>query len=191
MKESLWAWSAHFSSKEIDSLVETIESTYELTDSVIGEKHGEILSPEYRSSKIAFVHKEYIPEVWKKIEECIYQANKWAYNFDITKAENVQYTVYNSNLKGKYDWHADTFFPGSSLLDRKISVVIQLSDPSEYEGGDLEFDLVNEFDYEYKESLKEKGSVITFPSFFHHRVTEVTKGERKSLVIWVEGPAFR
>jgi PKHD-type hydroxylase len=38
---------------------------------------------------------------------------------------------------------------------------------------------------------REKGTVIMFPSYLLHRVTPVTKGVRKSLVLWVGGTTFR
>jgi len=70
---------------------------------------------------------------------------------------------------------------------RKISITVQLSDPDEYEGGDFEF-LIG------KEIIKlprKKGCAIVFPSYFLHRVTPVTKGTRKSLVLWGSGQPFR
>ena len=67
---------------------------------------------------------------------------------------------------------------------------MQLSNPSEYEGG--VFELTDaDFTKQDKFNLKQKGSVLIFPSFIKHRVTPVTKGERKSLVGWIEGPSFR
>jgi PKHD-type hydroxylase len=38
---------------------------------------------------------------------------------------------------------------------------------------------------------KEKGAVVMFPSYLMHRITPVTKGVRKSLVLWVGGNTFR
>jgi PKHD-type hydroxylase len=74
------------------------------------------------------------------------------------------------------------------MYDRKISIIIQLTDPSEYEGGEFEMDY--QYEQPNKEDLKKKGTIIVFPSFIPHRVTELTKGTRKSLVAWVEGPKF-
>jgi PKHD-type hydroxylase len=70
---------------------------------------------------------------------------------------------------------------------RKLSVVLQLSDPSEYEGGDLEIMNCSE----PTQVKKEKGLVTAFPSFMLHRVTPVTKGIRRTLVVWLTGPRFR
>lgn len=75
---------------------------------------------------------------------------------------------------------------GPGKANRKLSLVCQLSDPSEYEGGEFQINpggsiLVPE---------RTKGTVIIFPSYLVHRVAPVTKGTRRSLVLWVEGPAF-
>ena len=66
-------------------------------------------------------------------------------------------------------------------------MVLQLSRPDEYEGGRLELDR----DQPTKGEFDARGTVIIFPSFLKHRVTQVTRGVRHSLVGWMEGPNFR
>lgn len=121
--------------------------------------------------------------IWQYAEE----ANRQAFGFDITLIRDIQYTIYNAHDLGKYDWHFDTFWANPRTTDRKISVIIQLSDSSDYEGGDFEIDP----QYPQPEGIREKGTIFAFPSFLSHRVTEVTRGTRKSLVSWIEGPKFR
>jgi PKHD-type hydroxylase len=75
------------------------------------------------------------------------------------------------------------------MHDRKLSLIIQLTDPSEYEGGDFQFD--SDIPQPDPAEIKQRGTVIVFPSFLRHRVTPVTSGVRRSLVSWVEGPKFR
>lgn len=76
---------------------------------------------------------------------------------------------------------------------RKLSVTINLTDPNDYDGGDLKFDYGNHADMETETCLdaREQGSVIVFPSFQHHCVTPVTRGTRYSLVLWVLGEPWR
>lgn len=121
--------------------------------------------------------------IWNFAEE----ANRDVFGFDITLIRDIQYTIYKAQDLGKYDWHFDTFWANPKTTDRKISVIIQLSDPDDYEGGDFEIDP----QYVQPEGIRQKGSIFVFPSFLRHRVTEVTKGTRKSLVSWIEGPKFR
>jgi PKHD-type hydroxylase len=76
--------------------------------------------------------------------------------------------------------------PGN-INHRKISITIQLSDPDEYVGGDLELwtgqGQVN--------APRSQGCAVLFPSFMLHRVTPVESGTRKSLVLWVGGGAYK
>jgi len=108
------------------------------------------------------------------------------YRYDIWgMAENVQYTTYYSNNKSHYNWHMDC----GQLDDppRKLSMVVLLSYPDEFKGGDLE--LMTSRDPIALEKVR--GRVYMFPSYTLHRVTPVTKGVRKSLVVWMTGPQFR
>ena len=79
---------------------------------------------------------------------------------------------------------------GAHLIQRttrKLSITVQLSDATEYEGGELQF-MVNQ---NIITAPKEKGTAIIFPSFCLHRVTPVIKGSRKSIVGWIAGPPYR
>jgi len=69
---------------------------------------------------------------------------------------------------------------------RKISVTVQLSAPDEYEGGDLQFNIGRQIT-----APRVQGAAVIFPSFYLHRVTPVTKGVRKSFVLWVGGEPYR
>jgi PKHD-type hydroxylase len=107
------------------------------------------------------------------------------WNYDITSIEDIQIGRYEES--GHYDWHADSSMPDVNNIQRKLSISIQLNDPSEYEGGKFEFKELPE-----KEQPKLlQGSVLVFPSFLQHKVTPITSGIRYSAVTWVNGPAFR
>tara|TARA_B100000287_G_scaffold40167_1_gene36579 strand:- start:2473 stop:3057 length:585 start_codon:yes stop_codon:yes gene_type:complete len=117
--------------------------------------------------------------------------NREFFGLDIQTIFNIQYTEYLAANKGFYHRHIDSYVGRGEMYDRKLSMTIQLSDSDEYEGGDFEFDndiLANPPD---KNILREKGRVLIFPSFLPHKVNPVTKGIRKSLVTWIEGPAWR
>lgn len=110
------------------------------------------------------------------------------YKFDLYGFfEDMQYTVYDGKEEGHYSWHQDSGTLSNNFPPRKFSLVLQLTDPSEYEGGDLEL-LTNANPTIVK---KQKGLVSAFPSYMLHRVTPVTSGIRKTLVAWVCGPSFR
>ena len=92
----------------------------------------------------------------------------------------------NTYTKGnKYDWHKDSE-PESGITDTKFTILINLS-TKKYEGGNLE-----QYSYGPQEvtPLNDPGTVVMFPSYVYHRVTPITKGERRSLAIFIRGPKF-
>lgn len=152
---------------------------------------GSTQNNDYRSSEIRWIapndysNKFMVDTLWYFANE----ANRNAFGFDINYLPDIQYTKYEAESNGKYDWHHDTFWGNSSMYDRKLSIIVQLSDPSEYEGGDFQLD--PQYPQMDSKQIKTKGTVIVFPSFINHRVTPITKGVRRSLVSWVQGPKFR
>jgi PKHD-type hydroxylase len=143
--------------------------------------------------------------IYKELHPYIHEANKNAgWNFDWDRSESCQFTKYKLNQY--YDWHCDSWdkvydkpnTPEHGKI-RKLSMTCQLTDGSEYEGGELEFDFRN-YDPHMREESKHlkqakeilpKGSIIVFPSFVWHRVKPVTKGTRYSLVMWNLGYPFK
>ena len=83
-----------------------------------------------------------------------------------------------------YGWHVDGGGGGPS---RKLSLVLQLTDPSQYEGGNLEIMTSSN----PEQVRKQRGIIAAFPSYVMHQVTPVTKGSRQSLVAWISGPRFK
>jgi PKHD-type hydroxylase len=139
--------------------------------------------PEKRISKIYWIPKndEY-KNLYEIICKYIARCNSDFYQFKLYEMKDcIQYSVYTSEDSGFYEWHVDL---GKNNM-RKLTCVVQLSDPSEYEGGELQINNGNIVTVE-----KEEGTVIIFPSYLLHRVTPVTRGKRRSLVCWIEGPAF-
>ena len=164
--------------KQCDSLI--------LQDGVVGSSRK---PSEIRSSKVGFFNRHKTKDLFDLFWQLALERNKSAFGFDIESVENIQYGVYNEN--DKYDWHIDTNWANpDSVYHRKISVVIQLSNPWEYVGGDFEIES-EEWQTDNSDFVKEKGTYIVFPSFLRHRVTPVTKGTRKSLIAWVDGLHFR
>jgi PKHD-type hydroxylase len=145
------------------------------------------------------------PWIYKEIHPFVHQANKNAgWNFDWDFSESCQFTKYKLNQY--YDWHCDSWkktydqpnTPSHGKI-RKLSMTCQLTDGSEYKGGELEFDFRN-YDPHMRDESKHlrkateilpKGSIIVFPSFLWHRVKPITRGTRYSLVAWHLGYPFK
>ena len=187
-KDSYLIWnfdSNTFTCQEIDNLVEKIELNYKIE---LGTLKNNQTSLDVRNNKIAFINDmEGFRDLYVKVCALATSSNYQNFKLNIDRAEPLQYTVYSGeNTGGEYYKKHRDYWPGGIVdFDRKLSIVIQLSDPSEYEGGDLIL-------YESKDSTitakKEKGSAIAFTSWVEHEVTPVTKGVRKTLVAWFCGP---
>jgi PKHD-type hydroxylase len=166
-----------------------IEGIHKLADDY-EYREGEIFSgvvDKYRRSKVKWLkYNDKSEWLYKKVFNLANIANDKCFNFQIHYAEDAfQYTLYEAENAGKYDWHLDIGTGTSSL--RKLSAVVLLTDPSEFEGGELEVFISKS---PRKVPLK-KGSIVFFPSFFLHRVTELTKGTRQTLVLWIGGDHYR
>jgi len=132
--------------------------------------------------------------IFSRFNWVIENINNQFYNFDINGYDAFQYTVYHGKEKGKYDFHQDTIMgkqlPEDMFETRKLSLTYLVNDPEkDYKGGEFQ---INTGEEKNAESVPfKRGRVIIFPSFLVHRVAPVTKGTRKSIVIWVMGPKFK
>jgi len=147
---------------------------------------------EKRDSNISWldcpwIHRIVHPWVWDAMK-------KFNWNYDLTGAEKSQFTVYHPGQF--YDWHQDCFF-GENIKtkhggrNRKISYSLLLNDPSEYEGGDVQFGIQDKDTKEWYTMNKLKGSLTLFPAFLCHNVTPVTKGKRYVIQELFVGDHFR
>lgn len=118
----------------------------------------------------------------------VLKANRENFKYDISGFDNeiMQYTQYNPGEY--YNWHTDGGITTDDQVQRKLSIILQLSDPNEYTGGEVQ--LMNE-DGSLMILPKVRGSIIVFDSRSKHRVRKVETGQRKSLVGWVVGPRWK
>jgi PKHD-type hydroxylase len=194
-------WKLSFPQREVDLLnwywfergfsIDEINRTLELTAKFNYEEAvtfgTDSPNDEIRKSRLKWINNSHTDAKWlySKVLDLVKTANSNLWNFDlISSPESIQYTEYHEG-GGHYGYHVD-IGPGSAS-HRKVSLVVQLSDPSEYEGG--EFEILRGMNPE--KLPNNQGAVLLFPSYLLHRVTPVTKGVRRSLVLWVGGSAFR
>lgn len=140
------------------------------------------LDSSIRNSKIGWIEcKQENEWLWHKLGNIANIANDKYYNFDLLGfKECAQFTMYDSE-GSHYGWHMD--YGTGSMSVRKLSIVVQLTPPENYEGGELQFLYGN-----YPTiAMKTLGNVIVFPSYTMHRVMPIKSGVRYSLVIWVSG----
>ena len=146
----------------------------------------------WRKSKNLFLQPYQIGFEWvyTKLDKIIRQANDKYFKFDMpypSIIEPLQLTYYPPN--GVYEWHTDWHGPNNPMGTRKISFVVQLSDPDDYTGGDLELSIHRKSEFNF--APKQRGSVTLFPSFVRHRLNTVQSGNRYSLVGWSHGNFWR
>ena len=151
-----------------------------------------------RDCKVSWISDQWVYDI---LNPFINTANKEAgWNFQWDWNEASQFTIYE---KGHYyGWHTDQ---GPNPIrhkskningkTRKLSLTLQLTDKTKYEGGDFQFKCIDDVKNNFVniitiDDAKDIGTIIIFPSFIHHQVLPITKGKRESLVNWSIGKSF-
>ena len=196
--QSVWYFSK-LSEDIIDIFLRDFEKEIETTQGVVGSNSE--INEKIRKNKIGWIS----DTNWfsSLIYSYALKANRENFLYDVSEFDGnvLQYTYYdNSNF---YKWHSDSdvsslYLPSgnkeidtlktSSEFIRKLSISVQLSDPSDYEGGELQ---IMDSSSKVYTVPKEKGTVVVFDSRSVHRVRRIKSGERKSLVGWVVGPRWK
>jgi predicted 2-oxoglutarate/Fe(II)-dependent dioxygenase YbiX len=133
----------------------------------------------------------------ERIETEIVRINDEVFGFDIDGFRSDDpVNVVRYGPDGHFVWHLDNGVARPPLASRKLSFTIQLSNPGDYDGGDLEFAMyAADFEGEVygldRAAARDRGALIVFPSFHLHRVRPVTRGTRYAIIGWLHGPPFR
>ena len=177
-------WQYWESAIDIDTCNRLTEKFYEQAEFVDATIFGnEEYGPDssVRSTQVSFIKDN---EAIELVRYYLIEANRNAFGFNVNYIPALQFGEYSAG--SFYNWHHDINWEGDAAFDRKLSIIIQLSNENEYEGGDFVFRYIQTPDI-----CRKQGSVLVFPSYNEHRVTEVTKGIRNSLVCWMEGPRWK
>ena len=170
-----------FSADECDRIVALGESR--ITTGAAVDQRSDLASRDYRISDVAWIEPAQDAHwLYHRLAVLFAQVNE-SFGFDLTGfAEALQFTCYGP---GQYfGWHAD--IGGDDTAARKLSLTIQLSDPADYDGGNLQFHGADDLP-----AARGRGCVTIFPAYLAHQVSPVTRGLRRSLVAWAYGPSFR
>tara|TARA_R100000030_G_scaffold26286_1_gene19141 strand:+ start:582 stop:1109 length:528 start_codon:yes stop_codon:yes gene_type:complete len=168
---------------------------------------GDALNKDKRNSQNAWIPSQHW--VGGFLWHYVMRANRENFLYDLRciDGESIQYTRY---AEGQfYNWHNDAglasqykpvsvgnraeglgqdFLNENIEMVRKLSFVLQLSDPDDYEGGNLQ--MLDESGRLYV-APRQRGTVILFDSRTQHRVQKIKSGVRKSLVGWTVGPRWK
>ena len=143
-----------------------------------------------RATEVAWVPRNpQFEELYLRMEAVVLRLNAELFRFDLTGLTPMQFAIYRQDQGGYFDWHSDYGRDAAnpSAEPRKITLSLQLSDGEAYDGCRLEARSAYPLDV----APRERGTLVAFRSNTLHRVTPITRGVRKSLVVWAAGPEFR
>lgn len=181
----------YFTPEECNEIINTA-LTLEPQQAVLGVNGTELdVNLEYRRSQVRFISKDdwRFKSLFEKMWQTAWEANRDFFNFHITKLDYIQFAEYDESYQGEYKTHHDVFWLNNDpFYHRKLSCVVQLTDPGTYTGCDLEIteasqqpDIID---------LRSQGTLVYFPSFLRHRATPIIRGKRYSLAAWFDGPKW-
>ncbi len=175
----------YFSAAECEA-IQTLGSQYHTVPAYLGADAG--VDTKVRQNLVAFLRRDDTATHWifQRLSQAVRDFNQQFWQYQLDFIETLQYTLYQQP-GDFYTNHMDMSFNNSQEV-RKLSFSVQLSDPSSYQGSNLEFLRLG---HEYYLPVRTQGTVVMFPSFMVHQVTPLVSGTRASLVGWVIGPPFQ
>jgi PKHD-type hydroxylase len=179
INQKYWLYDSAISKKQCELILEEANWSMQHTAEFM-DKNSSTMNQNIRQTNVTFA--PYYSTVGCIMSMHLLEINKHQWNYDVSSIQEIQIGHYEEG--GHYDWHPDTMAPDENNIQRKLSAVLMLSDPNDYEGGLLEIK-------DAQIPKLSQGTIIVFPSPMMHRVTKVTKGNRFTAVAWAVGPAFR
>lgn len=186
--EDLVVWTNGFTTEECDLIIQTGE-LFEFMKAGIGDAENAVTDEDIRKTNITWIEPfEEHKWIFERLNEVVAKVNFDKFQLDLRRFDGFQYSKYEEG--GHYKWHKDISRMPNHGHYRKLSVVVMLSDPSEYEGGDLLLCTTGNLD-KVENHRFEKGDIAFFYSTTPHKVEPVTKGTRLTLVTWCLGDKFK
>ncbi|WP_169544635.1 2OG-Fe(II) oxygenase [Sneathiella aquimaris] len=178
-----------FSETECDKILDALDEQ-KWEEAMIGGVAGKgkfTIEKDYRSNFQQTVPVDELGFPLNRIAEEISVANSQLWRFDLGGfvKDDMPWVMNYCRTGDHNDWHVD--LGQAATASRKLGFSLQLTEGTEYDGGDLGFHRIEKS----RKDLTGKGTLIVFPSFWLHRVAPMTKGARKVVVGWVHGPSFR
>jgi len=184
---NVWeVWPAALSAEECETITRRAEC-YEAQAATVGFADSARLDANFRSSTVRWLDAGSEQAIIERLMQFVRSSNRTNFGVEIAAPYELQFTEYHGSAEGRYGWHQDVWLESDRAFDRKLSVVVQLSDAEDYAGGKFEFFGLPDPGGPFAA----RGSILIFPSFLQHRVLPVTAGLRRSLVTWIEGPRWR
>ncbi|MFT6557408.1 2OG-Fe(II) oxygenase family protein [Sneathiella sp.] len=113
-------------------------------------------------------------------------SDNWRFELSGIPGDDMPWLVKHSAGRAKKeDWEVD--LGPAQTSSRKLCFIVQLSDPKSYSGGDI---LLHNIPVD-QQGFRQQGTLVVFPAYWLHRISDVTKGHRHSIVGWIHGHNFR
>ena len=153
----IWAYQqSFFNNEECDRIINnalensSIESY--LSDGIVDNS--------IRKNRVIFLpsHDDRYRWIFEKITQCTINLNRQFWNFDLSFLETLQFTIYNQE-QDFYSAHMDTTH--NVPEQRKLSLIVQLSDPDSYIGSDLQ---LHSYGMEFFNTIRNRGTVVAILS---------------------------
>jgi PKHD-type hydroxylase len=178
-------WRGLFTPAQLDDLERRCDGLPLEPAQLTGAGNGSI-----RTTEVAWVYRNAQTEdLYLRMEAIVLRLNTDLFHFELTGLTTMQYAVYRHEEAGYFDWHNDygRYRGAPNQEPRKITMSLQMSDGASYDGCDLEVRAAHPIDV----AARERGTLMAFRANALHRVTPITRGLRKALVVWAAGPEFR
>jgi len=187
--EYVVVWANGFSSEDLDEII-ALGELADFQKGYIGSGASpadKAVDTVIRDTDIAWIEPNQKSEwLYERMKQFVTRINYDKYQFDLYNIQALQYGKYKPG--GHYTWHIDS---GPNLdVHRKITFILGLTEPDQYEGGELLINVSGSTDNAHELKIR-RGDLIAFPSFVPHKVNPVISGERATLVTWATGPKFR
>lgn len=190
-KRHVFLFENFLSPEDCEDLINYYDTPEKMNPAVVGSVNNEISTPSRKCLSTHFelmgFHKPLSDFIFAKVQGL----NREYLGFEIDHISQGDFLKYEGDInRGEssyYNWHQDVSWHRNA--DRKLTCILQLSDPKEYEGGDIE--LTGDLSTSFHPNYKNRGSLFIFNSHIPHRVVPIVKGVRRSIVLWVSGPAWK
>ena len=177
-----WFTGPAFTSAECDDALELAGSYLTADAQVIGSGQKKTVRNKlHRNCKTAWITREEKSHwLYEKMQILFHDCNDNTFKFNIDGGmENIQFLDYP--VGGFFNRHVDN--GSDAVARRKLTMIVQLTEPTKYIGGRLRIESMLDNKY----ASKERGSAVVFPSHLWHKAHPVWLGRRQALVAWYSG----
>ena len=178
-----WHWKTNLLKKDLIKLNKFIDSNFDLYEDK--KTSAENVT---KTAVVKIICYQKIKKFLQPIIESCRQTAGEQFGYDVNKVYDVDgchLNIYKSSDSAEYNWHMDAL--PLPHMDIKLTILINLS-TKKYEGGSF---FIFKGKEEHIKELDEPGNILMLKSYLLHKVTPVTKGERRTLTIFLKGPSFR